>query len=100
MSSLSAVTSSIFHLQANVEGLCTGLVAEQADATEAAQLVEINAEFGRLVWRGANGDKDATDYRAINFAFHSQVVALAKSAVLTKHTEVLWPVAISILAPL
>ncbi len=38
-----------FHLQANVEGLCAGLVAEQADATEAAQLVEINAEFGRLV---------------------------------------------------
>lgn len=79
-----------FRLQANVEGLCAELAAERADASDAALLAEINAKFCALVRRGANGDRDAADYRAANYAFHSHVMALAKSAVLEEYARGLW----------
>lgn len=79
-----------FRLHANVEGLCAGLAAERATAEEAQGLAEINAEFCMLVRRGANGDRDAADYRAVNYAFHSHVMALAKSAVLEEYARGLW----------
>lgn len=79
-----------FHLLANVEGLCAALAAQRADAAEVARLAEINAEFGNLVRHGANGDRDAADYRAVNYAFHSHVVALAQSAVLANYAAGLW----------
>lgn len=58
-----------FRLLANVDGLCAELAAERAEAASVVLLAEINAEFGILVRRGANGDRDAADYRAVNFAF-------------------------------
>lgn len=79
-----------YRLLASVEGLCAGLAAERANASEAKRLAEINTEFRMLVQRGANGDRDAADYRAVNFAFHSQVVVLAKSAILADYTQGLW----------
>lgn len=79
-----------FRLQATVEGLCAGLAAERANAADAARLAEINAEFGILVRRGARGDRDAADYRAVNYAFHSQVMTLANSAVLAEYARGLW----------
>jgi len=79
-----------FRLHASIEGLCAELAAERADAGDVALLAEINAEFGRLVRHGANGDRDAADYRAVNYAFHSQVATLAKSAVLADYTAGIW----------
>jgi len=79
-----------YRLLANVEGLCAGLAAERSDAADVKLLAEINAEFGTLVRRGANGDRDAADYRAVNYAFHSHVMTLAKSAVLAEYARGLW----------
>lgn len=79
-----------FRLLANVEGLCAELAAERADAAGAAQLAEINAEFGVLVRRGANGGGDAAEYRAVNYAFHSHVITLAQSPILAEFAGGLW----------
>jgi len=79
-----------FRLLANVDGLCAELAAERAEAASVVLLAEINAEFGILVRRGANGDRDAADYRAVNFAFHSHVATLAQSAVLADYAAGLW----------
>jgi DNA-binding GntR family transcriptional regulator len=74
-----------FRLFAVVESLCAKLAAERADAAGVARLAEINAEIGQLLSQGSNVQSKA--YRQLNRAFHTQLHALAQSAVLTNTAQ-------------